>query len=228
MVVRACTTRVGLAALTPPRTVARKSDAWRIRVWAGSTRLVRRTARRDPCGDARPGWHARRGCSSGHGSRGCGNGGGCSAGKCACSRGLLPLSSKVEPGRINHVRPGAGKSSPTSGDLSTIRAGAVSCQTSRRGGPVEIELHPCSPVDTPYGPKQIPASACLAIPVNVSSTLSTHRVFHRSACGETDPAGLYPQAVENFVDGVVDQRFPGHGSQGRLESPRGAAVPVKG
>lgn len=38
LVLRACTTRVGLAALTPPRTDPRKSDACRIRFWAGSTR----------------------------------------------------------------------------------------------------------------------------------------------------------------------------------------------
>ena len=75
-----------------PRRWRRSPSAVRSRCAAGSTRpcssRLRRTVRSGPCGGERPGSRDRRGCASAGGSRGSWPGGGCSAGRCACSRGV--------------------------------------------------------------------------------------------------------------------------------------------
>lgn len=59
-------------------------------------RVIRRRARRGPCGDGRPGWRGRRGCACAAGSRGSSRDGGCSAGKYACSRVGSRLESRPQ------------------------------------------------------------------------------------------------------------------------------------
>ena len=89
------TTRRGLAARDPRRTVSLKSRLRRNRALRGSTvaggsgRTVRPTARSDPCGGGPRGSSDRHACACGGGSRGSWPVGGCSAGKCACSSGRL-------------------------------------------------------------------------------------------------------------------------------------------
>ena len=53
---------------------------------AGSAGRLRPRASRGPCGDGWPGSNGRRGCAYAGGSRGSWTDGGCSAGRCACSR----------------------------------------------------------------------------------------------------------------------------------------------
>ena len=62
-------------------------------------RDLRPRARRDPCGDAQREWHGRRGCACAGGTRGSSPDGGCSAGRCACSRGSLLMTGWTRPRR---------------------------------------------------------------------------------------------------------------------------------
>ena len=64
--------------------VVGRRSRWR----AGSTGCLRRTARRGPYACGRRGSRSRPGCACADGSRGSWRGGGCSAGRCACSRGV--------------------------------------------------------------------------------------------------------------------------------------------
>lgn len=85
---RPWTTRVGLPARTPCRTVARNSSLDLMRVAAGNTRreAVSRPAWCGPCDDVRPGSNGSHGSAYADGSRGCGYADGCSAGRYACSQ----------------------------------------------------------------------------------------------------------------------------------------------
>ena len=89
------TTKVPRPARRPPRTAAAKSVLRRSRCAAGSTTTwafrpdrcrLRPTACRGPWNGGTPGWTGRHGCACAAGSRGSSRAGGCSAGRCACSR----------------------------------------------------------------------------------------------------------------------------------------------
>ena len=94
------TTMRGVPARRPVRTTAANSSAVCSRAAAGSTsgrfvdELVRPTARRGPCGVGRPKWPGRRGSACAAGNRASWPAGGCSAGRCACSRSS-PVTSVV-------------------------------------------------------------------------------------------------------------------------------------
>ena len=62
---------------------------------ASGRTAVRPTARRDPCGGEQPGWRGPHGSASAAGNRGSSHGGGCSAGRCACSRLSTPTSKRL-------------------------------------------------------------------------------------------------------------------------------------
>ena len=68
----------------PPRR-SRRSGAG----GAGARAGARPRARCGPCGGGRRGWRVPHGCACAAGSRGSSHDGGCSAGRCACSRGRL-------------------------------------------------------------------------------------------------------------------------------------------
>jgi len=78
----------------PRRIAAVYSARRRILAAAGSTRrpgALRPSGARVPYGDAPPGWHGQHACACAAGSRGSSRGGGCSAGRCACSRQVLQI-----------------------------------------------------------------------------------------------------------------------------------------
>ena len=81
-------------------------------------RGLRRRARRGLCGDEPKGWRGRHGSASAGGSRGSSHGGGCSAGRCACSRGLSKNVGRCVPdyagdhGSCTSVAPGLASCSP--------------------------------------------------------------------------------------------------------------------
>jgi hypothetical protein len=105
------TTTVPRPARRPPRIAAAKSVLRRSRCAAASTitwafrpdrRRLRPTACRDPWCGGQKGWHARPGCACAAGSRGSWHAGGCSAGRCACSR--LNSVFVLHPGGIKAAR----------------------------------------------------------------------------------------------------------------------------
>lgn len=92
------TTRTPRLARRPPRIAAAKSLLRRSRCAAASTTAyipgpalpaVRPTGGYDPCHGGQRGWRGPPGCACAAGSRGSSRGGGCSAGRCACSRQAL-------------------------------------------------------------------------------------------------------------------------------------------
>lgn len=100
------TTTAPLPARRPPRTATANSPLRRSRCAAASTTstspgpgrsALRPTGGHGPWRDGSKGWRGRRGYACAAGSRGSSRAGGCSAGRCACSRQALRL--RTSPGR---------------------------------------------------------------------------------------------------------------------------------
>ncbi len=100
---------------------------------------LRRRARRGPCGGGRRGWRDRRGCACAGGSRGSWTDGGCSAGRCACSRLLhgvwraagqrTEVSGQRSGAPARHPGGADGVTGGPGSDRSTVRARRAPGQT---------------------------------------------------------------------------------------------------